>query len=126
MSESIPCRFLILLLSFSLRRRPGKGLIDEWIRVQSVWIFFGFHLTLNLTWLLYCLVKRINIGHKETVNNIKKLVWKNWNIISFASTNWTGKKPNTFCIWNYSHCYFVIWNALLLHWKVFVLLVLFF
>lgn len=74
MSESIPCRFLILLLSFNLRRRPGKGLIDEWIRVQSVWIFFGFHLTLNLTWLLYCLVKRINIGHKETVNNIKKLV----------------------------------------------------
>lgn len=42
MSESIPCRFLILLLSFSLRRRPGKGLIDEWIRVQSVWIFFLF------------------------------------------------------------------------------------
>lgn len=62
MSESTSCCFLILLLRFSL------------IRVQSVRIFFAFHLILNLMRLLYCLVRRINIGHKKLLT-----VAKSWS-----------------------------------------------
>lgn len=62
----------------------------------SVRIFLRFHLILNLMRLLCCLVKQINIRHTKLLTIAKSLTAKSWNIISFASTDWTGKKQNTF------------------------------